>query len=81
MLALLEDDDLEPRLGQLFGGHRTTSAAPHDNHVGRFEESIVGLGDLHRDDARIALYLLIWLTVVTDERLDAVVRAEEHQDE
>src|SRR5438309_2359636 len=80
MLALLEDDDLEPRLGQLFGGHGTTSAAPHDNYVGRFEESVIRLGDLQRDDARIALYLLIRLTVVTAERPDAVVRPEEHQD-
>src|SRR5437899_2900873 len=81
MLALFEDDDLQARLGQLFRGDRPARAATDDDHVDRLIETTVRLLDRQLDDARVALHLLERLPVVADERLDAIVGAEEHQDQ
>jgi hypothetical protein len=81
MLALFEDDDLQARLRQLLGGDRAAGAAADDDHVGGLIEALVRLHDLELDHAWVALDLLIGLPVVADKRLDAVVRAEEHEDQ
>src|SRR6266851_4842203 len=81
MLALFEDDDLQARLRQLHGGHRAAGAAADDNHVCGVVEALVRLHDLELDYARVALDLFVGLGVISDERLDAVVRAEEHENQ
>src|SRR6266566_9391459 len=81
MLAFFEDDDLQASFGQLLGCDRATGPAADDDHVDRFVETAVRL--LHRqlDQTRVELHLLERLPVVADERLDAIVGAEEHQDQ
>src|SRR6266851_7596117 len=81
MLALFEDDDLQARLRELLGGNRAAGAAADDNHVRVVVEALVRLHDLELDYARVALDLFVGLPVVSDERLDAVVRAEEHENQ
>ncbi len=81
MLALFQDDDLQARLGELLGGHGATGAAADDNHVGGLVEALVRLRDLQLDHTRVTLNFLVRLPVVADERFDAVVGAEEHEDQ
>src|SRR5260221_127580 len=81
MLTLFQHDDLESSFGQLFGRDRAARAAADDDHIGGFVETGFRLLDLELDHTWIALDLLIWLAVISDERFDSIVGAEEHQDQ
>src|SRR5450759_1786528 len=49
--------------------------------VGRFVEATIGFLDVQLDHSGVAVDLLERLSVVADQRLDALVRTEEHEDE
>src|SRR5260370_25421752 len=81
MLAFFQHDDLESGFGKLFRRDGATGAAADNNHIGGFIETGFRLLDLELDHAWVALDLLIWLAVVSDQRFDSIVGAKEHQDQ